>query len=120
MTIPGLLLWIRHPPYTSAHLAEAIRIMAMTTALGATVRCLFIGEGVRALVRGQEPYLLGPPLERLLLEIVTPENPALVHQASLEARGLGPERLISSIPWDPAGDQQVAEAIVSADRVVPL
>jgi sulfur relay (sulfurtransferase) DsrF/TusC family protein len=118
--LPGLLLWIRHPPYTSAHLGEAVRIMAMTTALGAAARCLFIGEGVRALVQGQEPYLLGPPLERLLLEVVTPENPALVHQGSLDARALAPERLIPSIPWVRAGDRQVAEALVSADRVVPL
>lgn len=120
MIVPGLVLWVRHPPYTSAHLTEAIRIMAMTTALGVPVRCLFTGEGVRALVQGQEPYLLGPPLERLLVEIVTPESPALVHQASLKLRDLGPARLTSSLPWVPADDRSVAEALVSADRVVPL
>ena len=120
MTLPGLVLWVRHPPYTSAHLMEAIRIMAMSTALGVPVRCLFTGEAVRALVGGQEPYLLGPPLERLLVEIVTPESPALVHQASLEARDLGPARLTASVPWVPADDRTVAEALVTAEKVVPL
>ena len=118
--MPGLLLWVRHPPYTSAHLGEAIRIMAMTTALGSSVRCLFIGEGVRALVRGQDPYLLGPPLERLLQGIVTPGSPALVHEGSLQGRNIAPERLIPTVPWELVGEEGVAEAIVSADRVVPL
>ncbi len=115
-----VLVWIRHPPHTTNHLSEAIRILAMTSALDIPIQCLFMGEGVRALVRDQVSHLLGPPLDRSLQGIVTPSNPALVHLGSLEARGIGPERISPGIPIRGVHDREVAEALAGALRVVPL
>ena len=114
------LLWVRHPPYSTVHLTEAIRLAAMGAAMGGTYRVLFIAEGVRALVRGQEAFRLGPPIERTLAGIVTAERPALVHLPSLLRRGLDRSALVDSLPLRAIGDGEAAESLAAADRVVAV
>ena len=115
-----ILFWIRHVPYSTNHLAEAIRASAMTVALGTPVRLLFVGEGVRALVQGQEPHRLGPPVEELLRGIVAADSPALVHGDSLDRRSILPSELIRGLPVNVVDTDEVAEWLVRVDRVVPL
>ncbi len=115
-----ILFWVRHAPYSTNHLAETIRASAMTVALGTPVRLLFVGEGVRALVHGQEPHRLGPPLEQLLRGIIAADSPALVHGDSLARRSILPAELIADLPVTVVDTDEVAEWLVRADRVVPL
>lgn len=115
-----VLLWIRHPPYSTVHLSEAIRLAAMGTALGSTYRVLFIGDGVRALASGQEAFRLGPPIERTFSGIVTKERPAFVHLPSLLRRGLDLRSLVRALPLEAIGDAAAARALRNARRVVPL
>ncbi len=117
---PSLLLWIRRPPHSTVHLSEAVRVASMAAAFDRPVRLLFLAEGVRALVRGQEPYRLAPPLGRTLAGIVTPDAPALVHRPSLECRGLGPERLVEGLPVRFVDDAESADWLYRAGRVVPF
>ncbi len=120
MTAAPLLLWIRRPPYSSAHFGEAVRLAAMATALDQPVRLLFIADGVRVLARPRAAYQLGPPVERILQEIVTEERPALVHAPSLERRGLAPADLVPSVPVRPIGDAEAARWLVEAGRTVTM
>ncbi len=120
MTGASTLLWVRHAPYTTAHLSEAIRLAAMSSALGTTVRLLFVADGVRALVGGAEPYRLGPPIRRLLQDIVTDERPALVHAPSLERRGLSARDLEAGVALRLVDDDEAGRWIAEADRTVPL
>jgi sulfur relay (sulfurtransferase) DsrF/TusC family protein len=115
-----VLLWVRRPPHSTVHFSEAIRVAAMATALDVPLRMLFIADGVRALVAGQEPYRLGPPIERALRDIVSAERPALVHAPSLERRGLGREQLDPGVPIQLIDDDEAAQRIVDAARTVPL
>jgi sulfur relay (sulfurtransferase) DsrF/TusC family protein len=115
-----VLLWIRRPPHSTVHFSEAVRVASMTTALNVPLRMLFIADGVRALVAGQEPYRLSPPIEKLLKDIVTPERPALVHVPSLERRGLDRERLAPGVAYRWIDDDETAEWVVNAARTVPL
>ena len=115
-----VLLWIRHPPYSTVHLSEAIRLAAMGTAMGSPYRVLFIGDGVRALVHGQEAFRLGPPIERAFAGIVTKERPAFVHLPSLLRRGLDRGSLVERLPIETIGDAEAARALGAAGRVVPL
>jgi sulfur relay (sulfurtransferase) DsrF/TusC family protein len=115
-----ILFWARHAPFSTNHLAEMIRTSAMTVALGTPVRLLFVEEGVRALVRDQEPHRLGPPIEQLLQGIISPESPALVHRGSLAHRSIRAEDLIESLPVALIGTDEAADWLVRADRVVPL
>jgi sulfur relay (sulfurtransferase) DsrF/TusC family protein len=115
-----VLLWIRRPPHSTGHFSEAVRVAAMATALDVPLRMLFIADGVRALVAGQEPYLLGPPIERTLKDIVTVERPALVHAPSLERRGLAREQLAHGVPVRLIDDDEAARWILDAGRTVPL
>ena len=114
------LLWVRHPPYSTVHLAEVIRLAAMGTAMGDAYRVLFIAEGVRALVRQQKPFLLGPPIERTLAGIVTEDRPALVHLPSLLRRGLDHDSLVDRTPLRPIGDAEAAATLARVNRVVPF
>jgi sulfur relay (sulfurtransferase) DsrF/TusC family protein len=120
MTAATVLLWVRRPPHTTGHLSEAIRVAAMATALDVPLRILFIADGVRALVTSQEPYRLGPPIEKTLRDIVTPERPALVHGPSLEGRGLRREQLSPGVPFQLVDDDETARYVVEAARTVPL
>ncbi len=117
---PFHLLWMSHPPHSTVHLSEALRLSAMATALGSPVRMLFVGEGVRALVRGPEPYLYGPPLDRLLAGIVTPEAPVLVHGPSLTFRRWSRGSLLPQLPLEVVDDEGAAEWIYRAKKVVPF
>lgn len=119
--VPGLvLLWLRHPPHSTVHLSEAVRTAAMATALGVPVRLLFIADGVRALVQRQEPYRLGPPIEKMLSGVVTDECPALVHRPSLDRRGMDLASLVPGVPVEPVDDAGVADWVLQATRVVPF
>ncbi|HLY77380.1 MAG TPA: DsrE family protein [Thermoplasmata archaeon] len=120
MTEGSVLLWVRRAPYSTAHLSEAIRVAAMGTALGLPLRMLFIADGVRALVAGQEPHRLGPPIEKTLRDIVTVERPALVHAPSLRRRGLEPLALASGVPVRLIEDDEAAQWVLDAARTVPL
>lgn len=117
---PETLLWIRHPPYSTVHLAEAVRLAAMGTALDEAYRVLFLAEGVRTLVRHQEPFLLGPPIESILAGIVTEERPGLVHLPSLLRRGLDRSSLVDRIPLRLVDDEEAAATLGRAGRVVPF
>ena len=92
----------------------------MGSAMGGTYRLLFIADGVRALVQGQEAYVLGPPVEKTLQAIVTEDRPALVHLPSLLRRGLGRSSLVAGVPLLPVSDSEAAAALERADRVVPF
>lgn len=120
MTVDLVLLWIRRPPYSTVHVSEAIRVAAMASALDVPLRMLFIADGVRALVAGQEPYRLGPPIEKTLRDIVTAERPALVHAPSLERRGIGREQLAHGLPLRFIDDDETVQWILDASRTVPL
>jgi sulfur relay (sulfurtransferase) DsrF/TusC family protein len=120
MSAGEVLLWIRRPPHSTVHFSEAVRVAAMTSALNVPVRMLFIAEGVRTLIAGQEPYRLGPPIEKLLKDIVTPERPALVHLPSLERRGLERGALVQGVPFRWIDDEEAAQWVVDAARTVPL
>jgi sulfur relay (sulfurtransferase) DsrF/TusC family protein len=115
-----VLLWVRRPPHSTAHFSEAVRVASMATALNVPLRMLFIAGGVRALVAGQEPYLLGPPVEKILQDIVNAERPALVHAPSLERRGLVSEQLARGVPFRLIDDEEAAQWILDAARTVPL
>jgi sulfur relay (sulfurtransferase) DsrF/TusC family protein len=115
-----VVLWVRRPPHSTVHFAEAIRVAAMATALGTQLRMLFIADGVRTLSAGQEPYRLGPPIEKTLRDIVTPERPALVHAGSLERRGMERGTLAQGIPVQVIDDDETARWILDASRTVPL
>lgn len=115
-----ILFWIRHAPYTTNYLGEAIRVAAMTGALGTPVRMLFVGEGVRALVKGQEPFLFGPPVTQLLQGIVTNSSPALVHRDSLARRALDAGELVTDLPTTMVSTDEAADWMARSERVVPL
>ncbi len=117
---PSTLLWVRSPPFSTVHLAESIRLAAMATALGETVRFLFVAEGVRAVVPGPEPFRYGPPIAKSLAGIVTPERPALVHGPSLARRGLDPGALRFDVPVAIVDDAEAARWVVRCGKVVPL
>ncbi len=112
------LLWVSHPPHSTVHLSEAIRLAAMSTALGSTTRLLFIGEGVRSLVEHQEPYRYGPPIDRALAGLVTVECPALVHRPSLAHRRMTRESLASHLPIETVDDAGAADWLYHAEKVV--
>lgn len=116
----GLVLWVRHAPYSTVHFSEGIRVAAMTSALDVPVTFVFVGDGVRVLTQRQEPYRLGPPVERLLAGIVTESNPARVHAPSLARRGLKRDDLVTSVPWRVVDDHGAAELLLGASRTVPL
>ncbi len=119
--VPGLvLLWLRHPPHSTVHLSEAVRTAAMATALGVPVRLLFIADGVRALVQRQEPYRLGPPIEKMLSGVVTDECPALVHRPSLDPTWDGPRLAGTGGPRRTRRRPAVADWVLQATRVVPF
>ncbi len=120
MSPAPVLLWVRRPPHSTVHFSEGIRLAAMTSALGTPVHLLFIADGVRTLVKGQEPYRLGPPVDKSLRDIVTAERPALVHAPSLAGRGLGPEDLSRGTPFRLVDDADVADLILDSAQVVPL
>ncbi len=122
MTEPGapLLLWLRHAPHSTVHLSEALRMAAMASALGTPVRLLFLSDGVRALVRGQEAHRLSPPIARSLLGVVTEASPALVHAPSLARRGLAPDELVEGVAVELVDDAGAADWLLRAGRVVPF
>lgn len=112
------LLWVSHPPHSTVHLSEAIRLSAMATALGSPARLLFIGEGVRSLAQGQEPYRYGPPLEKMLAGIVTAESPLLVHGPSLSRRRMSQGSLAAHLPVEVVDDATAADWLYRANKVV--
>lgn len=116
----GVLLWLRHAPYSTVHLSEAVRVATMTAALGVPVRLLFIADGVRALVQGQEPHRLGPPIEKTLAGVVTEEAPALVHNGSLDRRRIPWSSLVPGLPVESVDDRGAAEWVLRTARVVPF
>jgi sulfur relay (sulfurtransferase) DsrF/TusC family protein len=115
-----VLLWVRRPPHSTVHFSEAVRAASMATALNVPLRMLFIADGVRALVVGQEPYVLGPPIEKTLQDIVTAERPALVHAPSLARRGLDREHLAPGVPVRMIDDDEAAQWVLDAARTVPM
>lgn len=115
-----ILFWVRHAPYSTNYLAETIRAAAMTGALGTPVRLLFVGDGVRALVKGQEPFLKGPPVAKLLQGIVTDASPALIHRDSLAHRALDLDELVVGVPVTLVSTDEAADWIARSERVVPF
>jgi sulfur relay (sulfurtransferase) DsrF/TusC family protein len=120
MSVGTVLLWVRRPPHSTVHFSEAIRVASMATALDVPLRMLFIADGVRALVASQEPYRLGPPVEKMLRDIVTADRPALVHGPSLDRRGLKREQLSAGVPLQLVDDDEAARWVLDAVRTVPL
>ena len=118
--MPRVLFWIRHPPYSTNHLSEAIRVSTMATALDVEVELAFVGDGVWGLVAGQEPHRLGPPIETLLRDVAREDTPILVDRASLEARGISRERLASHLAMRLVSSPELAQHVLRADRVVPM
>lgn len=113
-----ILLWVRHPPFSTNHLAEAIRVAAMASALELEVTFAFVGDGVWALAAGQSPHRLGPPIGSVLRGIVTEASPALVDGASLAARGLTAARLVPDVPVRVVDAEELADRLVASDSVV--
>ncbi len=120
MTLAPILLWIRRPPYTTAHFAEAVRVAGMAAALDQPVRFLFIAEGVRVLARGQAGYRLGPPVQRMLQEVVSEDRPALVHAPSLHHRGIARDDLVEGVAVRLIEDDEAARSLVEAGRTVTM
>ncbi len=115
-----LLVWISHPPFSTSHLSEAARVSAMANAFEAEPEFLFISEGVRCLVKEAEPFRLGPPIDRLLQGLVTPERPGLVDASSLRRRGIDPERLTDALPLRLVSAEEIAERLLRSDRMVTM
>lgn len=120
MSRGSLLLWIRHAPHSTGHFAEGVRVGTMAVALGTPVRLLFIGDGVRVLAAHQEAYRLGPPVDKTLRDLVSPESPALVHGPSLDRRGLRDEDLAPGVPVRRIDSREAALAVLESSRTVPL
>ena len=115
-----LLLWLSHDPHSTSHGGEAARVGAMASAFDIEVRFVFIGDGVRAVIAGPEPYRLGPPIEKLFGSHLTTDHPGLVDRASLRSRGIDADSLTQSVPLEIAGPDAIAAAVRAADWVVPL
>ncbi len=115
-----LLVWVGHPPFSTSHLSEAVRVVAMATALDVETDILFTGDGVRAWAAAAEPYRLGPSLAKLLQGLVSDDRPALIDATSLTARRLRREDLAGGVPYRLVSTEEVAARLLAADRVVPL
>lgn len=111
-----LLVILRHAPHGSSWLREGLDAALVAAAFGRRVSLLFMGEGVTALIEGQQAGALGqkgtaPTLE--MLEMYDIET-LWVEAEALERLGVTPaELMLAPRPLS-------AEAIASAVEAHPL
>ncbi|WP_110656063.1 sulfurtransferase complex subunit TusC [Salinicola halimionae] len=104
-----LMVVLRHPPHGSHWLREGIDVALVAAAFGQRVGLLFQGDGVYALLEGQQAGALGqkgthPQLA--MLEMYDIES-LWVSAAALSERGLSIDDLM--LPVKPLGAEAVAE-----------
>ncbi|SHF72940.1 tRNA 2-thiouridine synthesizing protein C [Modicisalibacter ilicicola DSM 19980] len=85
-----MLVVLRHAPHGSSWLREGLDVALVGAAFGQSVTLLFIGDGVEALVKGQQTGPLGqkgthPTLDMLAMYDI---ETLLVDAESLAQRGL--------------------------------
>lgn len=85
-----MLVVLRHAPHGSSWLREGLDVALVGAALGKTVHVLFLGEGVQALISGQQHGPLGqkgthPTLDMLEMYDI---DTLLVDSEALTQRGL--------------------------------
>lgn len=98
-----LLVILRRGPHGSSHLREGLDTALVAAAFGRSVTLLFMGEGVTALVAGQEAGALGQKGTAATLEMLEMYDidRLLVEASALERFGLAEEDLMletTSIP----------------------
>ncbi|MGC3874378.1 sulfurtransferase complex subunit TusC [Halomonas sp. GXIMD04776] len=86
----GMLVVLRHAPHGSSWLREGLDVALVGAAFGQTVSLLFLGDGVEALISGQQQGALGqkgthPTLDMLAMYDI---DTLLVDAESLAQRGL--------------------------------
>jgi len=106
-----LLVVLRHPPHGAHWLREGIDVALVAAAFGQRVGLLFQGDGVYALLEGQQAGALGqkgtyPQLA--MLEMYDIES-LWVSAAALSERGLSIDDLM--LPVKPLSAEAVAELI---------
>ncbi|WP_253273029.1 sulfurtransferase complex subunit TusC [Halomonas sp. PR-M31] len=85
-----MLVVLRHAPHGSSWLREGLDVALVGAAFGQTVDLLFLGDGVQALVKGQQQGPLGqkgthPTLDMLAMYDI---DTLLVDAESLAQRGM--------------------------------
>ena len=86
----AMLVVLRHAPHGSSWLREGLDVALVGAAFGQTVDLLFLGDGVQALIKGQQQGPLGqkgthPTLDMLAMYDI---ETLLVDVESLAQRGL--------------------------------
>lgn len=93
------LVIIRHAPYSSNALREGLDVALVSAAFGQTVRLLFLGQGVLALLKEQAAG--APGLKSTLPTISMLEmydiDELLVPQSALQALSLQKDQLVDEV-----------------------
>ncbi|WP_227370624.1 sulfurtransferase complex subunit TusC [Halomonas sp. M20] len=91
----AMLVVLRHAPHGSSWLREGLDVALVGAAFGQSVSLLFLGDGVQALIKGQQKGALGqkgthPTLDMLAMYDI---DTLLVDADSLAQRGLAEDDL---------------------------
>ncbi|MEC9483152.1 MAG: DsrE family protein [Halomonas sp.] len=94
-TVSPILIVLRHAPHGSSWLKEGLDVALVGAALGQPTHVLFLGQGVEALIQGQQAGPLGqkgthPTLDMLAMYDI---ETLLVDGQALAQRGLALEDL---------------------------
>ncbi|MFC0338661.1 tRNA 2-thiouridine synthesizing protein C [Kushneria avicenniae] len=106
MSSKSILVIVRHPPHGSSWVREGLETALVGAALGQPPTLLFSGDGVLALLAGQQRGALGQKGSAAMLEGLSLYDiePLWYDRYSLEARGLTLDQLMSGCqPADIAG-----------------
>ncbi|MEQ6917430.1 sulfurtransferase complex subunit TusC [Halomonas aquatica] len=112
-----LLVILRHGPHGSSWLREGLDAALVAAAFGQSVSLLFMGEGVAALVAGQQPGPLGQKGSAATLEMLEMYDieSLLVEEQALSRLGLMEDELMLDV--EPLAAGALAE-VLSAHRLV--
>lgn len=108
-----LLVILRHAPHGSSWLKEGLDVALVAAAFDRRVTLLFMGEGITALLEGQQAGPLGqkgtaPTLAMLEMYDI---DSLLVEAKGMDALGLTGERLM--LPVKHVDDAEIAELLAS-------
>lgn len=113
-----LLVILRHAPHGSSWLKEGLDVALVAAAFDRRVTLLFMGEGVTALLEGQQAGPLGQKgtaATLAMLEMYDIDN-LLVEKRSLDELGLTSDRLM--LPTRGVADDEVAALVASHTLVL--
>ncbi|MDY7117567.1 sulfurtransferase complex subunit TusC [Halomonas sp. SSL-5] len=108
-----LLVILRHAPHGSSWLKEGLDVALVAAAFDRRVTLLFMGEGITALLEGQQAGPLGqkgtaPTLAMLEMYDI---DSLLVEARGMDALGLTGEQFM--LPVEGVGDAEIAELLAS-------